>query len=167
MVRRWRHRACSRCWRSPRRSSPATIRSASISINSLQPPSLEHWFGTDIQGRDVWARLVYGARVSLSVGIVSQGISLTLGVILGLIAGYYGRWVDELVMRLADVTLAFPDAAAAHRARRGAAAVAHRRVRHDRRRRLGGHGAARSRTGARRSRAGVRAGRARARRART
>jgi ABC-type dipeptide/oligopeptide/nickel transport system permease subunit len=77
-------------------------------INSLQPPSLAHWFGTDIQGRDVWARLVYGARVSLSVGIVSQGIALTLGVILGLMAGYYGHWVDELVMRLADVTLAFP-----------------------------------------------------------
>ena len=77
-------------------------------INSLQPPSPQHWFGTDIQGRDVWARLVYGARVSLSVGIISQGIALSLGVILGLLAGYYGKWVDELVMRLADVTLAFP-----------------------------------------------------------
>jgi ABC-type dipeptide/oligopeptide/nickel transport system permease subunit len=77
-------------------------------INSLQPPSLAHWFGTDIQGRDVWARLVYGARVSLSVGLVSQGIALTLGVMLGLVAGYYGRWIDEVVMRLADVTLAFP-----------------------------------------------------------
>jgi ABC-type dipeptide/oligopeptide/nickel transport system permease subunit len=77
-------------------------------IHSLERPSVHHWFGTDIQGRDVWARLVYGARVSLSVGIISQGISLTLGVILGLIAGYYGRWIDELVMRLADVTLAFP-----------------------------------------------------------
>ena len=77
-------------------------------INSLEPPSPHHWFGTDIQGRDVWARLVYGARVSLSVGLVSQGIALTLGLILGLIAGYYGRWVDEVVMRFADVTLAFP-----------------------------------------------------------
>jgi ABC-type dipeptide/oligopeptide/nickel transport system permease subunit len=77
-------------------------------INSLQPPNGQHWFGTDIQGRDVWARLVYGARVSLSVGILSQGIALTLGVILGLLAGYYGKWIDELVMRLADVTLAFP-----------------------------------------------------------
>ena len=77
-------------------------------IDSLQPPSLHHWFGTDIQGRDVWARLVYGARVSLSVGIISQGIALSLGVILGLLAGYYGKWVDEVVMRLADVTLAFP-----------------------------------------------------------
>ena len=77
-------------------------------INSLEPPSAQHWFGTDIQGRDVWARLVYGARISLSVGLVSQGIALTLGLILGLVAGYYGRWVDEAVMRLADVTLAFP-----------------------------------------------------------
>jgi len=77
-------------------------------INSLQPPSWSHWFGTDIQGRDVWARLVYGSRVSLSVGIISQGIALSLGVVLGLLSGYYGRWIDELVMRLADVTLAFP-----------------------------------------------------------
>ena len=77
-------------------------------IRSLEPPSLAHWFGTDVQGRDVWARLVYGARVSLAVGIGAQGISLTLGVILGLLAGYYGKWIDEVVMRLADVTLAFP-----------------------------------------------------------
>ena len=77
-------------------------------INQLQAPSATHWMGTDIQGRDVWARLVYGARISLSVGLVSQGIALALGLILGLIAGYYGRWVDEVVMRLADVTLAFP-----------------------------------------------------------
>ena len=77
-------------------------------INSLEAPSVHHWFGTDSQGRDVWARLVYGARVSLSVGIVSQGIALALGVMLGLVSGYYGRWVDEVVMRLADVTLAFP-----------------------------------------------------------
>jgi ABC-type dipeptide/oligopeptide/nickel transport system permease subunit len=77
-------------------------------INQLTGPSSEHWLGTDIQGRDVWARLVYGARVSLSVGLVSQGIALALGLLLGLIAGYYGRWIDEVVMRLADVTLAFP-----------------------------------------------------------
>lgn len=77
-------------------------------VDALEPPSASHWLGTDVQGRDVWARLVYGARVSLLVGIVSQGIALTLGVGLGLVAGYYGRWVDETVMRLADVTLAFP-----------------------------------------------------------
>jgi ABC-type dipeptide/oligopeptide/nickel transport system permease subunit len=77
-------------------------------INSLSPPSRSHWLGTDIQGRDVWARLVYGARVSLSVGFVSQAIALALGLSLGLLSGYYRGWVDELVMRLADVTLAFP-----------------------------------------------------------
>lgn len=77
-------------------------------VNQLQGPSTGHWLGTDVQGRDVWARLVYGARVSLAAGIVSQAIALTLGLALGLIAGYYGGWIDELVMRLADVTLAFP-----------------------------------------------------------
>jgi ABC-type dipeptide/oligopeptide/nickel transport system permease subunit len=76
--------------------------------NYLQKPSGAHWLGTDVQGRDIWSRLVYGARVSLTVGLISQGIALLLGVTLGLLAGYYGRWVDELVMRLADVTLAFP-----------------------------------------------------------
>lgn len=76
--------------------------------NYLARPSGSHWLGTDVQGRDIWARLVFGARVSLTVGLVSQGIALSLGVTLGLIAGYYGKWVDELVMRLADVTLAFP-----------------------------------------------------------
>jgi peptide/nickel transport system permease protein len=74
----------------------------------LQRPSAQHWLGTDIQGRDIWSRLVFGARVSLTVGLISQGIALALGVTLGLIAGFYGKWVDEIVMRLADVTLAFP-----------------------------------------------------------
>jgi ABC-type dipeptide/oligopeptide/nickel transport system permease subunit len=76
--------------------------------NYLQKPSGAHWLGTDVQGRDIWSRLVFGARVSLTVGLISQGIALMLGVTLGLLAGYYGRWVDEVVMRLADVTLAFP-----------------------------------------------------------
>jgi peptide/nickel transport system permease protein len=74
----------------------------------LERPSAQHWLGTDIQGRDIWSRLVYGARVSLTVGLISQGIALALGVTLGLLAGFYGKWVDEIVMRLADVTLAFP-----------------------------------------------------------
>jgi ABC-type dipeptide/oligopeptide/nickel transport system permease subunit len=77
-------------------------------INMLAAPSRAHWLGTDIQGRDVWARLVYGARISLAVGVISQSIALALGVTFGLIAGYYGRWIDEIIMRLADVTLAFP-----------------------------------------------------------
>ena len=86
------------------RQSPITIDLAHL----LQRPSAQHWLGTDIQGRDIWSRLVYGARVSLTVGLISQGIALALGVTLGLLAGFYGGWVDEVVMRLADVTLAFP-----------------------------------------------------------
>jgi ABC-type dipeptide/oligopeptide/nickel transport system permease subunit len=75
---------------------------------SLRSPSTGHWLGTDVQGRDVLARVLHGARLSLAVGVVSQGIALVLGLALGLVAGYYGRWVDASVMRLADVTLAFP-----------------------------------------------------------
>ncbi len=75
---------------------------------ALRAPSQTHWLGTDAQGRDVWSRLVYGARVSLVVGLASQGVSLAIGVLLGLVAGYRGRWIDEVIMRLADVTLAFP-----------------------------------------------------------
>lgn len=77
-------------------------------MHMLEAPSATHWLGTDSQGRDVWARLLFGARVSLLVGVVSQGIALVIGVLLGLVAGYRGRWADELIMRLADVTLAFP-----------------------------------------------------------
>lgn len=77
-------------------------------MRQLRGPSAEHWLGTDVQGRDVWARLVFGARISLAVGLLSQAIALGLGVALGLVAGFHGKWVDEVVMRLADVTLAFP-----------------------------------------------------------
>jgi ABC-type dipeptide/oligopeptide/nickel transport system permease subunit len=86
------------------RHNPTAINLA----DQLLPPSSTYWLGTDIQGRDVWARLVYGARVSLGVGLGSQSLSLSLGLLLGLVSGYFGRWTDELVMRLADVTLAFP-----------------------------------------------------------
>lgn len=74
----------------------------------LTPPGTKFLFGADTQGRDVLSRLFYGARISLSVGVVSQTVAVTLGVSLGLVAGYYGRWVDATIMRLADVTLAFP-----------------------------------------------------------
>ena len=74
----------------------------------LVAPGPRFLLGTDTQGRDVLSRVLYGARLSLSVGVISQSVSVTLGVLLGLLAGYYGRWVDALVMRLADITLAFP-----------------------------------------------------------
>lgn len=74
----------------------------------LKPPSAAHWLGTDEMGRDVLTRLLYGARISLAVGVVPTLISMILGVVLGIIAGYAGGWVDYILMRLADVMLAFP-----------------------------------------------------------
>ena len=74
----------------------------------LLEPGGRYLLGTDTQGRDVLSRVLYGARLSLSVGLISQTVAVTFGVTLGLMAGYYGRWVDALVMRLADITLAFP-----------------------------------------------------------
>src|SRR3954462_7966627 len=75
---------------------------------SLQPPSKAFLLGSDAQGRDVLSRVLYGARLSLAVGLISQSIALALGVTLGLVSGYYGRWIGGLIMRVADVTLAFP-----------------------------------------------------------
>ena len=74
----------------------------------LEPPSSQFWLGTDAIGRDVFSRLLYGARVSLWVGFVSVGISAAIGVTLGLIAGYFRGWVDEAIMRLVDIMLCFP-----------------------------------------------------------
>ena len=76
--------------------------------NQLARPSATHWLGTDVQGRDILARLLFGARISLAVGIGAQAIALLIGGSLGLVSGFYGRWIDEVVMRVADVTLAFP-----------------------------------------------------------
>jgi len=77
-------------------------------VNMRKPPSAEHWFGTDDMGRDVFARVIYGGRLSLMIGFIPSIISLVLGTILGLMAGYLGKRVDAVIMRLADVVLAFP-----------------------------------------------------------
>lgn len=71
-------------------------------------PSARHWFGTDGIGRDLFSRVIYGARVSLKVGILATSLSLTIGVLLGAIAGFFGGIVDTIVMRLTDVFLAIP-----------------------------------------------------------
>ena len=73
-----------------------------------KPPSWQHWFGTDESGRDLFSRVIYGARASLMAGVVSVSIALGLGVPIGLLAGYGGRWVDALIGRITDAMLACP-----------------------------------------------------------
>ncbi|WP_231934428.1 oligopeptide ABC transporter permease [Geobacter sp. DSM 9736] len=74
----------------------------------LLPPSTDHWFGTDELGRDVFTRVVYGARISLKVGFVAVGIAVVIGTVIGLVSGYYGGWIDSIMMRLVDIMLCFP-----------------------------------------------------------
>ena len=76
--------------------------------NILEPPSSRFLLGTDRLGRDVFSRLLYGGRVSLWVGFVAVGISVSIGTVLGLVSGYFRRWVDECIMRLVDIMLCFP-----------------------------------------------------------
>jgi peptide/nickel transport system permease protein len=72
------------------------------------PPDRDHWLGTDTAGRDVMTRLLYAGRVSLSVGLVAVSIYTGIGIVLGALAGYFGGWLDSVIMRLADVVLSFP-----------------------------------------------------------
>jgi peptide/nickel transport system permease protein len=73
-----------------------------------KPPSLQHWFGTDESGRDLFSRVIYGSRASLLAGVVSISIALSLGVPIGLLAGYGGTWVDGIISRITDAMLAIP-----------------------------------------------------------
>lgn len=84
--------------------SPTEIHATQV----LSPPSWMHWCGTDELGRDVLSRMFYGARISLMVGFVAIGIAVTIGSLVGLASGYYGGWVDTLLMRFVDVMLCFP-----------------------------------------------------------
>lgn len=78
-------------------------------LNRLQSPSLEHWLGTDHLGRDVFARIIYGGRFSLTIVTVTLLLSAVIGTGLGMVSGWVGGWVDEVLMRLVDVIIAFPE----------------------------------------------------------
>ena len=90
--------------------APVLARYDPIDIGSdvLTPPGAQHFFGTDAYGRDIFSRVLYGARLSLMIGLISVAIAATVGVTVGLLAGYYGGWTDTGLMRAIDVMLAFP-----------------------------------------------------------
>src|SRR6476659_4736513 len=79
-----------------------------LSEDQFQSPTAKHWFGTDVHGRDVFTRVMYGAQISLLVGIVGAGVSLLIGVTWGAIAGYVGGRVDSALMRLVDILYSLP-----------------------------------------------------------
>jgi peptide/nickel transport system permease protein len=117
-------------WRSYRRHKPAMIGTAIIVMLALaaifapyltrydpektdldmmlQPPSAAHLMGTDELGRDLLTRLLYGGRVSLSIGVAAMALAVTVGAVIGGVAGFYGGWVDNLLMRFTDMMLSFP-----------------------------------------------------------
>jgi peptide/nickel transport system permease protein len=87
---------------------PADAGSATHPLNTLMPPSGAHLFGTDQVGRDVLSRLIYGARVSPQIALYVLVIACVVGIPLGIAAGYFGGWIDDVIMRVTDVFLAFP-----------------------------------------------------------
>ena len=76
--------------------------------NSFQKSSIDHWFGTDELGRDIFTRILYGGRVSLAVGLLSTFLSIAVGVVVGALSGYFGGWADSILMRITDAFLTFP-----------------------------------------------------------
>jgi peptide/nickel transport system permease protein len=117
-------------WRSFRRHKPAMIGLAVVLVlalgavfapyltpydpektdldHMLEPPSVEHLMGTDELGRDLLTRIMYGGRISLSIGIMAMALAVIVGTVVGGLAGYYGGWVDNVLMRFVDMMLAFP-----------------------------------------------------------
>ncbi|WP_211081474.1 ABC transporter permease [Paenibacillus xylanexedens] len=74
----------------------------------LQPPSAEHWLGTDQLGRDLFTRLIYAARTDLSIMVLAETVPFCMGIFLGMLAGYYGKWVDKIISLITDTFIAFP-----------------------------------------------------------
>lgn len=81
---------------------------AAVLADAVQPPSSEHWFGTDKMGRDLFSRVIFGARTSLTAAIALVAIIVVVGTALGIIAGYFGGIVDAVIMRLSDMMISFP-----------------------------------------------------------
>ena len=77
-------------------------------LNRFKPPSETHWMGTDDLGRDMYARVLYGGRISLSVGLFAMAISIVFGSVVGLVAGYYGGWTDSILMRATEIFMSIP-----------------------------------------------------------
>ncbi len=75
----------------------------------LRAPGAGHWLGADQFGRDIFSRIIHGSRVSMRVGLIAVGIALSAGTVMGMLAGYYGRWVDGILSRVVDVMFSFPD----------------------------------------------------------
>ena len=88
--------------------SPTAADTTAMATSSLLPPSLEHPFGTDVTGRDILVRVIYGARISLTIGLLATAISTVIGLVMGALAAYYGGIWDTIIMRAADIFLAFP-----------------------------------------------------------
>lgn len=76
--------------------------------NRFQPPSADHWMGTDDLGRDMWSRTIHGGRVSLVVGLMAMGIAIVIGTIIGLVSGFFGGWIDSILMRLTEIFQSVP-----------------------------------------------------------
>ncbi|NLA78934.1 MAG: ABC transporter permease, partial [Erysipelothrix sp.] len=87
--------------------TPFTFKEQNL-MNTFAKPNATHLFGTDNFGRDIFTRVVYGARVSLRVGLISVGIALIVGGFIGAIAGFRGGWIDTILMRIMDIMLAIP-----------------------------------------------------------
>lgn len=87
---------------------PEDISDQAHIVEKLQGPSAEHWFGTDELGRDIFSRVIYGGRISLTAALIAVGLALVIGVPLGAIAGAYGGKIDNIIMRVTDIFLSFP-----------------------------------------------------------